>query len=263
MDEDRFERMHDHDLRAAIADTEFEIWSDAIGDDAYANEHANQMLDDLSRPEGWDGGDLGIEEVAHRNLFGDTQTNFDRPIAAQNEADLQAENDALRAQVAEQQTFISDTLLEPTSKQAQEAGREAVRKRLQDDYGLYDLEMPSNPEKLDRFINEVTQLTQYTQALENARGEASMVHAHKKYGRDFEDAYNDLQQMDTNNPLSHSIMQAIKTAADPGEKLMEFHNNPIVQGLGPSNRPPFMPHFNSPAPPRTQRPLEGDWHGRR
>jgi hypothetical protein len=250
----------DDDVNLAIRDTEREVFNAGVNGYDGDEDTDNQLLDELSQPEGWDGGDLPIEEVAHRNIYGDTSTNFDRPIAMETEQTLAAENERLRqerdAAVAGYNQYVAMPQLEAALEQRREQFREHMMA-----HGYYDCDRDNA--KTDRLMAASDRMNQHAQALESGRIEASMAHAHAKYGHDFEDAYNDLTSMDHTNPLARNIVQHVVGTADPGEALMQLHGNNLVQGLGPSTPPPFM--GSAPLPPHTYRPqrpvdtLDGGW----
>ena len=242
---------YDSDIRQMIADTEKEIFDEAVGN-IERDDSEDQLVDELSQAEAWDGSDLPIEEVAHRNMYGDTDTNYDRPIAMQNELSLAAENQELRDALAQSNTYINHHIARPALELMQQGRREQFRQDLQR-AGLYDLD--GDDAKIDQLIATNDRMQQHAQALEAERANASMAAAHQRYGKDFEDAHADLTHMDVNSPLARELVRQVWVSADPGEKLMEMaHNNPIVQGLGPSSPPPFLPRFHSPIPPRMLRP---------
>jgi hypothetical protein len=86
---------YNDNINLAIRDTEREIFSEAVN--GYEDEDTNnQMVEDLSQPEAWDGGDLSMDEVAARTMHGDNPQNFDRPMQLENEQTLTAERDAAR-----------------------------------------------------------------------------------------------------------------------------------------------------------------------
>jgi hypothetical protein len=245
-----------------VADTEKEIFHEGIGEQE-PDDHGQQMVDDLSQVEGFDGNDLPIEEIAHRNIYGDTPTNFDRPIEMQDQLALKQENDALRAQLDAVSGAYNQYVAAPQQEAQRAQYREQVRQHLSDRYGMFD---SYDDAKLDQFINDHAAATQHAGALQVNRIEASMSHAHAKYGRDFEDAYHDLTSMDPNNPLARHIVHHVVGSADPGEKLLELHGNSLVQSLGPSTPPPFMPFSARPArtmrPPRPSDAMDAGWGNR-
>jgi hypothetical protein len=254
---------YDDDINLAIRDTEREVFNAGVNGFDGDEDTDNQMVGELSQAEGWDGGDLPIEEVAHRNIYGDTSTNFDRPIAMDDELSLAAENERLRqerdAAVAGYNQYVAMPQLEAALQQRREQFREHMMA-----HGFYDCDR--DPAKIDQLMAASDRMNQHAQALEGGRINASMAHAHAKYGRDFEDAYNDLTSMDHTNPLARNIVQHVTATADPGEALMRLHDNNLVQALGPSTRPPFM--GSAPLPPHTYRPARpsasmdagwGDW----
>jgi hypothetical protein len=254
---------YDDDINLAVRDTEREIFDEAVGN-IEADGDENQLVDELSQSEGWDGGDLPIEEVAHRNMYGDTVgTNYDRPIALQNEVTLAAENDALRNQLALTTGYIDQHIAQPAQELVQEGRREQFRQHMEN-HGFFG---GVENEKIDALIAASDRANQHAGALEGERINASMSAAHRRYGQDFADAYDDITHMDANSPLAREIVRNICTSADPGEKLMQYHGgsggNSLIQALGPSTTPPFLPPSYGPRhasrPPRPSDMMEGGW----
>jgi hypothetical protein len=254
-----YEGAYDDEITAMVRDTDREIMAEALGDVEQSG-YENQMVDDLSQAEGWDGEDLPIEEVAHRNIYGDTGTNFDRPIEMDTEVTL-----ANKLQQAERERDAyaaawNQAVAQPQIEAAHAQHREEVRKNLYDQYGIVD---SYDDAKLDRFINDYGASVRHAQALQENRMEASLQHAAQKYGQDFQDAYNDVTSMNPNSPLARDIIQTAMATSDPGEAIMELHNNQLVRALGRTPSPPFMPQgYGPPHASRPVRPsdrMEGGW----
>jgi hypothetical protein len=226
----------DRDIRNAVADTEDEIFRESVGADE-RDYDAQGFLDEQSEAEGWDGDALGIEEVAHRNLHGDTSTNYDRPIEMQDQLTMAAEVEQLRRELAEEKKLVDDFVREPLVMQQREQVRENMRRHFENRYGLMDFGTDNS--KLDLLITDLAAAAQQTEQLRNSRVNASLEYAAQKYGRDFDDAYNDLTATDPQNPLARQIVQHVYESADPGETLMQLHGNSLVRSLGMRN-PPFF-----------------------
>jgi hypothetical protein len=256
---DEYEAMGDDMITDMVRSTEREIFSSATtGDDDY--DQNNQMVDENSQLESWDGSDLPIEEVAHRNLFGDTSTGHDKPMEMQDQLSLQAENDALRQQNAAITAAYNEHVAAPTRALQEQAELEQFRNAMYNNFGAV---LSYDDQKDGALLAGMRTASQHAGALQANRINASMAHAHEKYGQDFEDAYNDVVSMNTNSPLARNIVQTMCATSDPGEALMELHNNGLVRALGPSRAPPFMPQGYN--PPHAFRPsqsvdyMHGDW----
>jgi hypothetical protein len=248
--------IYDSDIRAAVADTENEIFSEATGGEERTDQE-NQLVSDLSEVEGWDGSDLNMEEIAHRNLYGDTQTNYDRAIEMETEQTLQAENDILRQQINEQEGFIQQYLAQPLTAEARAQQRAAIRDRMEQVYGFTHF---GSDQQVDAFINHVQTDATHAQNLESGRVGASLQHAANAYGADFHDAFSDLTSMDPRHPLARQIVQSVTASADPGQAVMQLHGNSLVRSLSTGNVPPFIPrHPGAPAHPRSAPSREGPW----
>jgi hypothetical protein len=249
---------YDGAYHQAVVDTEKEIFNAATtGEDDDERDNNAALTEDLSQSEGWDGHELSDAEQFHRAAYGDSETGNDRPLQLAAEHELAQENAFLREKNAESQKLINDYVSQPANELIREGQREQVRQHVLDRYGLADLEI--NNAKLDQFIADMQGAAQHTQMLEQGRVNASMAHAHRQYGRDFEDAYSDLVNMDVNSPLAREIVRNVCSSADPGQKLMEMHGNSIVQSLGPSTPPPFLApgrRYSAPASRARSAPAE-------
>jgi hypothetical protein len=239
--------VYDSTIRQMVADTEKEVFWEGIGEQE-PTDHENQLVDELSQPEGWDGDDLGIEEIAARTMDGDNPQNFDRPVQMDNEITLSNKLAAAEQQRDAALHLYDEHVAAPTRELQRTAHREQVRQNLENQYGMFGFD----DAKLDQFIADHSASVQHAQALQSARIEASMAAAHQKYGDDFLDAYNDLTAMKPDSALARDIVQTMVSTSDPGEALMQLHGNSLVRALGPSRSPPFMPR--SWGPPHASRP---------
>src|SRR5262249_28873952 len=160
-----------------IRDTEREIFFSATDNDGgeYDYEQNDEIVDEGSELEGFDGRPLGIEEVANRNLHGDTQTGYDRPLELQDSLDLQRENDALRARDVEREAEWQAHIMQPELERQRAEHREQVRQHLMDKYGVFD---SFDDAKLDQFIADMNAPAQAARMLNDQRVEASMTHWH-------------------------------------------------------------------------------------
>ncbi len=68
----------------AVADTEREILGYAMDDFDLENDEiqdSDDLVDELSEVSGWDGEALGLDEIAHRNIYGNSYPlATDRPF---------------------------------------------------------------------------------------------------------------------------------------------------------------------------------------
>ena len=61
------------------------------------------------------------------------------------------------------------------------------------------------------------------------RVNAALEHAHRQYGREFEQTYREVSALKNNpNPMAQQIIQSIFLAQDPGEALMSLAGSPLV-----------------------------------
>jgi hypothetical protein len=223
----------DDAINLAIRDTEKEVfWSAVTGDDDGGGTN-NQMVEDLSQAEGWDGDDLPIEEIAHRTMQGDIGTNFDRPIAMENEVSLASENAALREQNARLTNAYNEHVAAPQREAALQAQREQVRQTLQDKYGLYDLAY-DEPHKLDAFIRNEVEKQQLVQAHKADHINKSLAEAHHRYGDEFEERWAGFTSQPV-DAMSHAAAMRIANAENPGEAFMQITESPFTRPA------PFLP----------------------
>jgi hypothetical protein len=243
----------DADITQAVRDTEAEIWAEALGQEE-PDDQSDQFIEDMSQAEGWDGNDLPIEEIANRNLHGDTQTGYDRPLELQDSLDLQRENDALRARDAEREAEWQQYIMQPEVERQRAEQREQVRQHLMEKYGMID---SFDDAKTDQFIADMNAPAQAARMLNDQRVEASMTHWHNTHGRDFEAAYDELTSRDPNDPYARQDVQRIVSSPDPGQALMMWHS--AIQGAQQWAPPPFMPQSRRAAPRRSGYSEMGGW----
>jgi hypothetical protein len=245
----------------AVRDTANEIFAYAMGEDEDEAEYNEQLVDAGSQAEGWDGQSLGIEEIAARTIYGDHDNNFDRPLEMAEEIAGGALIRQMQETIVAQNNYIDEHIDGPQRQAAHAAHRDQVREHLYARYGLAAID----DAQLDRFITDTQGAAAQTERLQDARVNASMTAAHGRYGRDFEDAFNDITSMDTSHPFARSIVQHVVGSADPGEAVMNWHDNATVQGLGAGRPPPFLApssgRYQQPASPRRSRPEADDGAG--
>lgn len=235
-------------LRDAWANTEAEIFAEAVGDMEpedllYHSEHVTDRSPEQS--EGWDGNELSDAEIAETNAVGYHGPGFDRPLehaAAEEELTELAARDEriadLQRQVGELQR-VADP--ERQARTAQERD-DAITRMVADPMAA---------------LNEIGALNQRVAELEMGRVDTAMGAAHRAHGKDFEVAYKAL----TSRPrdvVTRAIVHGIVTSADPGQALMDWHQGVGSRFSSTGNAPPFMPGSRSRgvAPPRLGRDAE-------
>jgi hypothetical protein len=245
----------DADMRERIRQTENEIVRSVFGEEE--REYNDSFLEEQSRVTGWDGDDLSDAELANTNINGHNENNFDRSLAMDEQLQLQAENTQLKQQVDALNQIFEDQHAAPQREAQRQQVRETVRMQLGERYGLHDLEQ--NPEKLDRFINDVMAAQHQTQALQNQRVNESLERAHQAYGADFDDAFRDITSM-AHSPLATEIVRNIMSSENPGAAVMQHHGSQLVQSLG-RRAPPFFAGDRVPLEraPRGSARRGGDW----
>jgi hypothetical protein len=227
---------YDADLRQAIVETEKEIFNAGVGSEGDEDEREghDQIIEEGSDVEGWNGDSLPLDEIAAANIEGHSSTGNDRPLATMDEQALREELVETRKERDLTNQLNNEFVYGPQRQQQAEQIRENVRLRLIDQYGLMDLE----PEKFDRFINDVSAAQAHTSALEEARCNASFEHARNQYGSSFDRAYHDLTTLPITPTTRALVTDDLMKSSDPGERLMVMWDSGILQGLGAGSRPP-------------------------
>jgi hypothetical protein len=245
----------DDDVNLAIRDTEREVfWSAVTGDDDGGDTN-NAMVEDLSQPEGWDGGDLSMDEIAARTMHGDNSTNFDRPIAMETETTLAADNYHLRQQLDAVTNAYNQHVATPEREAARQQRRDAVSDHLYNNLGLISIDNA----KLDQIIarDDAAAQDRVNRLEANFRANAQI------HGKRFDDAWDYLQSMPVNERSSQLVKGLLETD-NPGEMVMHLHGHPYVEDIIRTAPPPFMPRGHAPPPravrqPRSSDSADGGW----
>jgi hypothetical protein len=217
--EERYQEAEQFLVREAIRQTEQEIVDDAFN--AIPEEGDGDTS--LEEIEGWNGLSLSDEEIAHRNIYGDDDVYFDRPIEGRERDELAAENEQLRAAYSDLQGRVDQVINGP---ERQEAMRAQARVFLEERYGILGTD-----ERIDQLVNDIVAQETRTQGLHEERVNRSMSDAHAQYGSEFEEAFRSITSMDKSNPTARALAADVFNAPDPGERLMALHRNGINGGL--------------------------------
>jgi hypothetical protein len=200
-------------LRDAVAATEDEVFKFAT-DQPQEEEDPNPSDDELDdmdvwESEGLNGAPLPLEEVAYRNLYGDDENGFDRPLQLAEEEQRQEamlrSNEELISRMAQQQAAHDAQVLEE-------------RKRaMVGDVVTYPERVIDHLEQQERQIAQFNSPSGQKEAFVNH----SMDRARQRHGDEaFFAAYNQLISLDRNNPEHRAHVQSIYEADDPGAELM-------------------------------------------
>jgi hypothetical protein len=244
----------DDDISLAIRDTEKEVfWSAVTGDDDGGGTN-NQMVEDLSQAEGWDGDDLSMNEIAARTMHGDNSTNFDRPIAMETETTLAADNYHLRQQLDAVIKAYNERVATPEMEAARQQRRDAVSDHMYNNLGLISIDNA----KLDQIIAREDAAAQDRVN----RLEANFRATAQRHGKAFDDAFDYLKSMPVNERSSRLVKDLLETD-NPGEMVMHFHGHPYIEDII-RTAPPFMPRGYGPPPravrqPRSSDSADGGW----
>jgi len=136
----------DRDIARMIEDTEKEIFEDATGGTGW--NLGNEALDELAQTDAWDGDSLSDEEQFARNLYGDLESGYDRPLALQEEFQAQAENEQLRAQLVQREQELAQIKQGPEF-QAQLAAHQQDRRMALLDIAMDDAKTDAHLAYLD------------------------------------------------------------------------------------------------------------------
>jgi hypothetical protein len=235
---DRQQDVSEGRIRDAYADTEREIFGYGSGSEADIDHSMRDVVETHSQIEGWDGDYVSDEEqmAALTGVGTDPDYIGDRPLQHAYELEVDAENRALKEQLAASER--ARQAIEDRYNPDRLAERDAAQSAFYEQHGLMALE----PEKAAALFGQYNQIEQRAAQLNRDRVNDSMARAHERYGRDFETTYQSLQQMDQNNPLAREIVGHVVNSPDPGQSLMELHQNDLVASLGTArytSPPPF------------------------
>ena len=195
----------DHDANWMQRSTEDEIMAAAfLPDDlweANKEEAGAQAIDDRaendalieqqSQVSGWSGEPLGIDEIAHVNMYGHGDT--DRPIEAETVAELEDELRAERSTVARLTNNGVDEIPMKIDQQRYEVREQAKKQMI--DQGMY-LDVAG---KEDEFLNH--QEAQNLK-LQVAEGKA-------RYGSEFDEAFQHLTSLNAHDPRNRAVARTI------------------------------------------------------
>jgi hypothetical protein len=247
-----------HELGYMQEASEREIFSygtetaDHVAPDQFEREENDELVAELSQTEGIDGEPLPLEEIAHRNIYGDSETGYDRPLELQRQTDVDAENQRLRAEIerVEREKGAMQYLHDPAIAEQ----RRAARDQFLDQHGLMTLD----DARADRLFGEMAQWQSRTQELENNRVRDSIDAQRAEWGDKAVDvAIAAFQRLDQSSPMARAIDQHVYSAEDPGQVFMSLvHNSDAVASMGrgrwnvqshaPSRRPSRPSSYNAP-----------------
>jgi hypothetical protein len=214
----------DRDLRSMQLDTEREIMRAALGEEEFSDDPEHQLVEEGSEIEGFDGDRLSMTEIAHGNLYERSDTGYDRPVELQTTYDLAKRN----AELEHQNALLFKSYEEDLGRNKREVDkgvfREKVRGNLLDAFG--------DDDRMDALIQEHVGLQNQVQQLQEQRVNASLDQAHRKYGRQFDEAF---ETMTTSEPnaMNRSIVANVWGSENPGERLMELADSPSLRMKAP------------------------------
>jgi len=142
----------DRDVARMIEDTEREIFEDATGGTGW--NLGNEAIDELSQTDAWDGGTLSDAEQFARNLHGDLESGYDRPLALQEEFAAQAENEQLRAQLVQREQELAQ-LIQGPQVQAQMQAHQQDRRMALLDIALDDAKADALLAERDHMLGQI------------------------------------------------------------------------------------------------------------
>jgi len=215
-------------VRGAVRDTEFEIMADALNVEPNAlpnapSEHI-EGGDDFGDTEGWDGNPLGNEEVAAVNLHGHPDTGQDRPLQY-------AEELGYEGQIQQQRGYIDQ--LHARMAELEQRADPQLQERIRQQREEMIVQMIANP---DAALQLIGMQNARIQQLQLGRADAAMDAGLRRFGKDFERAYDAVHRLERGNPVAQQIVHGILTDKDPRQALMDWYE--VAGGRG--RQPPFM-----------------------
>jgi hypothetical protein len=208
----------DYATRQAVHNTENEIMDFVFDTDRDSPENfTDDDVEDLEldQIEGWNGLPLDDSEIAARNLFGDHEEGFDRPLQMAEEQDrheaMMASNQQLLDQLAQAQTV--------RDQEVYEQRKAAVIPQL--------LEQPERV--VDWAVARDQELTQLRQQVDESRVNNSLQYAHHQHGEQFERAYGELTSLPKTD-ANKALVQEIWNDPNPGDALMQWHGDKRSSG---------------------------------
>lgn len=223
--------MSEFSYREAFADTENEILADALGVQPetlpLGVSEEIEGGDDFADVEGWNGEPLSAEEQIATHAYGHPDSGQDRPLQHEEEV-------AYLAQLRQAEQRIAE-LEAHTAELAQRADPE-LQQRLAAQKEEMIVQMLANPEQAAQQIYQEGRMAGL-RAMNEGRVNVAMGAAHRKYGRDFEEAYHRLTSLQQGNQVARATVNGIMESEDPGEAVMDWYE---AVGSRGTRLPPFL-----------------------
>jgi hypothetical protein len=245
----------DSDLEEAIASTEGEIFGEATGGpDPDELADSDDLVEQMSQMHDWNDdsvSDMRLAGEATGNTpVGMTLAVDDDDLAAARAEGYQQGAQALYRELAPHlpQPQRPDMFADP---EAWEANLLAQMRgggvAPPSGYGNSPHAKPdqfADPDGYERWLLAEARRQSGANQWNEGRVNNSMAAAHREFGADFEQAYNDIRQgLDPNNPAHRDLVQNVINSSDPGRALMQARD--FVESANASSMrysgPPFAP----------------------
>jgi hypothetical protein len=216
-------------LAEAIRATDEEIWDEAVNGFGGDREAHNDIVEDNSRAESWEGNPVDDDEM-FREALGEIPAGMAGTAPTIGEEALSRENAELREHLAALQAqqpqperpdlFQDPRAFEENILAQHRGGRFPV------DHGtpLPDKPDPfADPQGYQQWmLNEMDRRAGVADHHE-ARVNSSLAAAAAVHGQAFEDAFREISSMDPRNPRAREAVQSIINSPDPGSALLSVH----------------------------------------
>jgi hypothetical protein len=249
------EDLETHELSYLQEASDHEIYQNAFADkdelELSEREENDALVDEMSGIEGWDGQPVSLSEFAASTEQG-VGNGIDRPLEHQRQLDVDAENQALREEIArlrnDQQTTVD--LYNPEIAEQRRRQRDAFL----DQHGI----MAFDDQKADALFMQMAGTQAREQQLRDNWVRDSIDAQRAEYGdRAVDTAIAAFGRLDQNSPMARAIDQHVYGSADPGETFMALvHNSDAVASMGrgpwrvqshaPGRRPSRPSSYNAP-----------------
>jgi hypothetical protein len=246
----------DSDLQDAIADTEGEIFGEATGgpdpDEMFDND---TLLDQLSQMHDWNDNSVTDLQLAGESSGdrapGSTLAVDDDDLEAARQEGYQAGAQALYREIAPHlpQPQRPDMFADPEGWEANLLAQMRGGGMVPPPNG-YGQPLPgkpdmfSDPDGYERWMLAEARRQSGVNEFNEARINGSMAAAHREFGQDFAQAYNDIRTgLDPSNPGHRNLVMNVINSPDPGRALMQARD--FVESANESTAryggPPFAP----------------------
>ena len=233
-------------FQSALKDSEREIFDFGVHvptdqeefDAITAAEQNDQIIEENSQVEGFDGEHVSDQEGMARAIQGDDATPGyigDRPLQYQHELEVDAENQRLRQELAaaHNQTGQMRAQYDPQFRAQQELNRA----QFLDQHGLVAVDEG----RANAFLQQQAGLEQQQMQQHKQRIESSEARAIEEYGqRAYDEALSAFRDIE-HTPVAQNIKQLVFNSPHPAKTMMAMMQDEGINSLRPDSgwQPPF------------------------